>query len=249
MPDRDHAKLALLIAMADDELMLGHRHSEWTGWAPMIEIDLAFSSIAQDEIAHARLLYELAEPLDGRDPDALALGRPPGEYRNAIVCERPNVDWAWTLARQYLYDTADDVRLEALEASTWTELAQAVNVIRLEERYHLEHAHLWMRRLVDHDQRARMNEAIQRARGEVLGVFEPIWESDVLVREGITPSPQDLQKVFTARVDSELAAYGFEPADWTLTAGGGRAGQRSNDFDAMWQELTGLYRSEAGATW
>ncbi|HYU57528.1 MAG TPA: Phenylacetic acid catabolic protein, partial [Actinomycetota bacterium] len=50
-------RLTLLLALADDELIIGHRHSEWTGWAPHIEEDLAFSSIAQDEMAHARLLY------------------------------------------------------------------------------------------------------------------------------------------------------------------------------------------------
>ncbi|HEX2025724.1 MAG TPA: Phenylacetic acid catabolic protein, partial [Actinomycetota bacterium] len=108
MPDPD-PRLGLLLSLADDELVLGHRHSEWTGWAPYLEEDLAFSSIGQDEIGHARLLYEIAEPLAGRDPDALALGRTPEEYRHAILCERPNREWGYTIARQYLYDTADDV--------------------------------------------------------------------------------------------------------------------------------------------
>src|SRR6478672_7588187 len=80
----DDARLTLLLALADDELILGHRHSEWTGWAPHIEEDLAFSSIAQDEMAHARLLYGLALPLLGKgwSEDRLALGREPDEYRN-----------------------------------------------------------------------------------------------------------------------------------------------------------------------
>src|SRR5204863_493549 len=106
-PVADESRLALLLALADDELVLGHRHAEWTGWAPHIEEDLAFSSIAQDEMAHARLLYELAGGLTGRDVDALALGRSANEYRNAVLCERPNGDWGFTIARQYLYDTAD----------------------------------------------------------------------------------------------------------------------------------------------
>src|SRR6266516_7555368 len=130
----DDDRLALLFALADDELILGHRHSEWTGWAPHIEEDLAFSSIAQDEMAHARLLYGLARDLTGRDEDSLALGRRPEEYRNAWLCERPNGDWGYTLARQYLYDTADAVRLAALAESSWAELAELVKVIQLEEK-------------------------------------------------------------------------------------------------------------------
>src|SRR5438046_3841551 len=93
MGDETHAaRLELLLALADDELVLGHRHSEWTGWVPHLEEDLAFSSIAQDEMAHARLLYGLALPLwgEGWNEDRAALGREPPEYRNAVLGERPN---------------------------------------------------------------------------------------------------------------------------------------------------------------
>src|ERR1051325_8715542 len=105
-PD-DDPRRALLLALADDELIIGHRHSEWTGWAPHIEEDLAFSSIAQDEMAHARLLYGLARDtgLTDQDEDALALGRRPEDYRNAVLCDRPNGDGGFTVARQWLYDT------------------------------------------------------------------------------------------------------------------------------------------------
>src|SRR5437016_123816 len=119
----------LLLALADDELILGHLHAEWTGWAPHIEEDLAFSSIAQDEMAHARLLYELMGKDDGRNVDDLAFGRDPKEYRHAVLCERPNRDWGFSIARQYLYDTADAIRLEVLGDSSWTELAELTGVI------------------------------------------------------------------------------------------------------------------------
>src|SRR5256714_8951298 len=148
-PRGEDPRLTLLLALADDELIIGPRHSEWTGWAPHIEEDLAFSSIAQDEMAHARLLYGLAKQLTGQEEDDLALGRQPGEYLNAWLCERPNGDWGYTLARQYLYDTADAVRLEALADSSWTELADAVRLMQLEEAYHLDHARAWFRRLAE----------------------------------------------------------------------------------------------------
>ena len=78
-------RLSLLLALADDELIIGHRHAEWTGWAPHIEEDLAFSSIAQDELAHARLLYGLVGAMTGQGEDELAFGRAPAEYRNAVL--------------------------------------------------------------------------------------------------------------------------------------------------------------------
>jgi ring-1,2-phenylacetyl-CoA epoxidase subunit PaaC len=186
-------KLMLLLALADDELILGHRHSEWTGWAPHIEEDLAFSSIAQDEMAHARLLYQLAEPLAGRDPDALALGREPAEYRNAVLCERPNGDWGYSIARQYLYDTADDVRTEALASSSWSELADLMGVVRLEEAYHLEHARAWFDRLANGPVTARQKlaDGLEASVAEALALFEPLSEEEALMAEGVLPASSE----------------------------------------------------------
>ena len=106
-----------LLALADDELILGWRNSEWTGIAPFLEEDVAFSSIAQNEIGHARALYELAARELGTDADALAFDRPPGEYRSAPLVELRRLEWARTIARHWLYETADAIRLEALKES------------------------------------------------------------------------------------------------------------------------------------
>jgi ring-1,2-phenylacetyl-CoA epoxidase subunit PaaC len=190
----DDPRLTLLLALADDELILGHRHSEWTGWAPHIEEDLAFSSIAQDEMAHARLLYELAGPIDGRDPDALALGRRPEEYRNAVLCERTNRDWGYTVARQYLYDTADAVRLEALESTSWSDLADLVRVIRLEEKYHVDHAQAWFQRLATGPSltaRERFADGLVSALGDAMGLFEPLPDEEQLLSDGVLPTSND----------------------------------------------------------
>ena len=108
-------ELELVLAFADDELVLGWRDSEWTGIAPFLEEDVAFSSIAQGEIGHARALYELAAGELGTDADALAFDRPPDEYRCAPLVELRLVhDWAKTVARHWLYETADAVRVAAL---------------------------------------------------------------------------------------------------------------------------------------
>jgi ring-1,2-phenylacetyl-CoA epoxidase subunit PaaC len=204
--------------LADDELVIGHRHAEWTGWAPYLEEDLAFSSIGQDEMGHARLLYELAEPLAGKDPDALALGREPDQYRHAILCERSNRDWGYTIARQYLYDTADDVRLAALEASSFAELAAAVKTIRLEERYHLEHARQWFERLAGGpvEARQRFAQGLEAAIGEALALFETLPHEDELVSEGVLPtSNEGLLAEWLDRLGADLDGASL---DWVLTA-------------------------------
>jgi ring-1,2-phenylacetyl-CoA epoxidase subunit PaaC len=162
---------------------------------PHLEEDLAFSSIAQDEMAHARLLYGLALPLmgDGWDEDRLALGRDPAGYRNAVLCERPNRDWGYSLARQYVYDTADDVRLRALASSSWRELADVVAVMRMEETYHLEHARMWFRRLAEGPVGAREHLAagLEATVPEALGLFEPLGAEAALLAGGELPSPTE----------------------------------------------------------
>lgn len=208
-------RLALLLALADDELILGHRHSEWTGWAPHVEEDLAFSSIAQDEMAHARLLYQLAADsgLTDRDPDSLALGREPSQYRNAVLCERPNGDWGYTLARHYLYDTADEVRLGALAGSSWKELADATQVMRLEEAYHLDHARTWFAHLAGGPVTARQRLAggLSAAIGEAVALFEPLPGEAALAEDGVLPrSNEDMLAEWLGGLGQELEAVSLD---------------------------------------
>ena len=215
MPD---PRLGLLLALADDELVIGHRHSEWTGWAPYLEEDLAFSSIGQDEMGHARALYELAEPLGGGGADALALGRKPDEYRHAILCERPNGDWGFTIARQFLYDTADEVRMRALESSSFAELAAVVRTIRLEERYHLEHANQWFERFAHGpvEARQRFAQGLEAAAGEALALFEALPEEEALLADGVmTRSSEDLLAEWLGTLGERLEAASL---DWVLSS-------------------------------
>jgi ring-1,2-phenylacetyl-CoA epoxidase subunit PaaC len=129
-----------LLELADDELIIGWRDSEWTGIAPMLEEDVAFSSIAQNEIGHARAVYELLSD----DADGLAFDRSPEEYRCAALVELPLLDWAHTIARRWLYEVADEIRISALKP----ELPLAAKIDR-EEAYHRLHAAMWHDRLRD----------------------------------------------------------------------------------------------------
>ena len=139
-----NARARLLLAIADDELIVGWRDSEWTGIAPTLEEDVAFSSIAQNEIGHARALYQLAAAELGNDADALAFDRAPDEYRCAPFVELHLLDWAHTIARRWLYEVADEIRIGALKET----LPLAAKIDR-EETYHRLHAAMWHERLRD----------------------------------------------------------------------------------------------------
>jgi ring-1,2-phenylacetyl-CoA epoxidase subunit PaaC len=136
-----------LLEIADDELVLGWRDSEWTGIAPFLEEDVAFSSIAQNEIGHARALYELVARERGTTADELAFDRAPDEYRCSALVSRRLLDWEKTIARHYLYETADAHRLELLKESDDPEIAGLAAKIDREETYHRMHAQMWFDRL------------------------------------------------------------------------------------------------------
>ena len=171
-----------LLQIADDELILGWRDSEWTGIAPTLEEDVAFSSIAQNEIGHARALYELAASELGTDPDALAFDRQPDEYRCAPFVELHLMDWAHTIARRYLYEEADRVRLHALKTSDDPELAGLAAKIDREETYHRLHAEMWAGRLRDEP---RFRDALEELWPYALGVLEPEQHAELGRRTGL----------------------------------------------------------------
>jgi ring-1,2-phenylacetyl-CoA epoxidase subunit PaaC len=210
----------VLLALADDELVIGHRHSEWTGWAPHLEEDIAFSSIAQDEIGHANLYYGMLSEVSGRSPDELALGRSANEYVNAIICERPNRDWAYTLARHFLYEIAERIRLESLEGSAYRPLAGASEKLLREERYHQMHADAWFRRLSSGplEGRHQFSLALSEALPDAIGLFEELPDEDLALAEGVlTASSNTLMQLWLADVIERIESAGLpldlEPDD------------------------------------
>jgi ring-1,2-phenylacetyl-CoA epoxidase subunit PaaC len=264
-PDLGSPRSQLLVVLGDDELITGHRSSHWTGVAPSLEEDLAFSTIAQDEINHGDLWYQVLIGLEVTGAaqrtavDAIGLGRPSDAYRHAIVCERPPRDFAFTLARHWLYDRFDAVRLAALTGSADADVAAVATKLQFEERYHLEHADLWFRRLTaaDEDVRARFRDALAVALPESLGLAEPFPAEDDAVASGLLPvghaelGARWLEIVAPALVAADLGdlvptSVAAVPAE----ASGGRDGVHSADFaDDVWPEMTALYRAHPGARW
>jgi ring-1,2-phenylacetyl-CoA epoxidase subunit PaaC len=179
----------LLLEIADDELILGWRNSEWTGIAPYLEEDVAFSSIAQNEIGHARALYQLVAEELGTTADELAFDRSPAEYRcSRFVQLRLVPDWARTIARHVLYEQADEKRLERLKASDDPDIAGLAAKIDREETYHRLHARMWHERLAEEP---RYLEALEELgplvdeRGEPAAEFEELWEEMTMVRRSV----------------------------------------------------------------
>jgi ring-1,2-phenylacetyl-CoA epoxidase subunit PaaC len=170
-----------LLGLADDELVLGWRDSEWTGIAPMLEEDVAFSSIAQNEIGHARAVYELLAGPEG-DADVLAFDRKPEEYCCAPLVELHLLEWAHTIARRWLYEVADKIRITALKDDPDSSVAGLAAKIDREEAYHRMHAEMWHERLRDEP---RFQAAVEELWPHALGVLPAELRSELVSRVGL----------------------------------------------------------------
>jgi ring-1,2-phenylacetyl-CoA epoxidase subunit PaaC len=251
-PTTRAALAELLLTMADDEFVLGFWDSEWTGIAPMLEEDVAMSSVSQDEIGHARAWYELLAGLTDDDADRIAFGREPDAYRHAALMNHPRTDWAFTVARRYLYEHADTVRLEALTRSSYAPMAELAAKMRREETYHLLHFDVWLKRLADAggEARERLTAALAQLWPDAQAVFAPLVGEACLVSARILPdSLETLRSRWGERVATPLAALGLPaPGDAEPPSAEGRT-RRTDDFAWLHGQFTLVARSDEGATW
>jgi ring-1,2-phenylacetyl-CoA epoxidase subunit PaaC len=250
-PTTRDALAELLLTLADDEFVLGFWDSEWTGIAPMLEEDVAMSSVSQDEIGHARAWYELLAGLTDDDADRLAFGREAVEYRHAALMNHARTDWAFTVARRFLYEQADTVRLEALTRSAFAPLAELAAKMRREETYHLMHFDVWLRRLADAggETRQRLADALERLWPDAQAVFAPLAGEAELLSSGILPEPLAAMRArWHERVRAGLAAVGLPALDDGTSADDGRT-RRTDDFAWLHGQFTLVARSDKAATW
>lgn len=242
----------LLLTLADDEFVLGYWDSEWTGIAPLLEEDVAMSSVSQDEIGHAKAWYELLASVTGDDADRIAYGRAPDEYRHAALMNHARTDWAFTVARRYLYEHADAVRLEALTRSSDTRVAELAAKMRREETYHLMHFDVWLRRLADArgEARDRLATSLAALAPDAATVFSPLSGEPALLAAGILPEPMDaLQARWAERVSATLESLGLPPGELEARPADDGRTRRTDDFRWLHGELTMVARSEEAATW
>jgi ring-1,2-phenylacetyl-CoA epoxidase subunit PaaC len=246
----DRAAQALLLSIADDEFVLGFLDSEWTGIAPMLEEDVAFSSISQDEIGHASLFYEQLAGLGGSDANVIAFGRQPEEYRHCRLLDHPRSDWAFTVARRYLYETSDAIRLEALAEASYGPLADHVAKIRREERYHLAHVDAWLRRLATggDEARGRLVGALERLWPDAGTVFTPLPDEEQLVPGILAARMSELFTRWTEQLRPTFRELSlpFKPG---APDAGGRGPDHGDAFRWLWSEFTSVARLEPEAVW
>ncbi|MBI5811070.1 1,2-phenylacetyl-CoA epoxidase subunit PaaC [Allomeiothermus silvanus] len=205
------ALIAKLTALADDELILAHRDSEWVGHGPILEEDIALANIAQDELGHATVWYGLRSALDGSDPDQLAFFRDATAFRNSELVELPRGDWAFTLLRQYLFDAYEVLWLHAVQSSTYPPLAEAAAKMLREERFHLQHTQAWIERLGQGtaESNRRMQAALDGQWGYAQQLFVPLPDEPLLVAEGIVPDLAEVKEAWLSRTTQHLQSSGL----------------------------------------
>ena len=239
-----------LTALADDELVLAHRNSEWTGHAPILEEDIALANLAQDELGHALLWYELRRELDGSSPDELVYFRPADAYRNVQMLELPKGDWAFTMLRQYLFDAYEYVNLARLAASAYAPLAETVAKIRKEEMFHLRHSHAWTERLGlgTPESNRRMQGALETLWPAAQQLFLPLPDEALLVQDNIVPALAEVEVAWLAHVTPHLTNSGLNiPTSYAPQATSRTA--HTEHLSALLEDLQEVARLEPQGTW
>jgi ring-1,2-phenylacetyl-CoA epoxidase subunit PaaC len=238
---------------ADDALILGHRLSEWCGHAPILEEDIALANIALDLIGQARALYAYAAEAEGagRDEDALAYRRDVTQFRNLLLVEQPNGDFAATIVRQLLYAAFMAPYWRAMTGSKDAALAAVAAKAEKETAYHVRHAAEWLIRLGDGTRES--HERAEAALDELWMYTGELFEADevdrALIEAGIAVDPANLKPEWDRTLDAVLAEATLTrpAANWMQT--GGRRGRHSEHLGHLLAELQFLQRAYPGAAW
>jgi ring-1,2-phenylacetyl-CoA epoxidase subunit PaaC len=247
------ALFAYVLGLADDALVLGHRLSQWSGRGPMLEEDIALSNLALDLIGQARFYYAYAGELEGegRDEDALAYLRDEHAYRNLLLLEQPNGDFAATMVRHLLYAAFIGPYLQALSGSTDRRLAEIAAKAAKEMAYHLRHAAEWVIRLGDGttESHGRTELALENLWMYTGEMFEMDAAERGLAAEGIAVDRGAIKPAWEARLARVLGeATLSRPRDrWMQT--GGRVSRHTEHLGRLLAEMQVLHRAHPGARW
>jgi ring-1,2-phenylacetyl-CoA epoxidase subunit PaaC len=242
-----------LLRLGDDSLILGQRLTEWCGHAPALEIDLSLANIGLDLIGQATLLLGLAGEIEpwGRDADALAFHRDALQFRNCLLVEQPNGDFAQTIARQFLFSTYQEALFEALGSSAEPRLAEIARKAVKEIRYHADVAADWVIRLGDgtEESRRRMIDGFDWFWRFVEELFEMDALECRLAAAGIAADRNALRPRFDARVEATLRAAKLLAPSYPRATRGGRAGRHSEHLGPLLAEMQFLPRAYPDAVW
>ena len=238
---------------ADDALILGHRLSEWCGHAPMMEEDMALANMGLDLLGQARELYSYAARVEakGNDEDKFAYLRDVRQYRNLLLLEQPNGDFARTMARQFFYAVFANLYWRAMMSSRDATLAAIAAKSEKESAYHVRHASEWMVRLGDgtDESHRRAQSAVDDLWAYTGEMFEVDDSERGLIDAGIATDPATLRQGWLETVSNVLseATLKLPKSDWMQQ--GGRSGRHSEHLGHLLSELQSMQRTFPGATW
>jgi ring-1,2-phenylacetyl-CoA epoxidase subunit PaaC len=242
-----------VLRRADDALILGHRLSEWCGHAPMLEEDMALANMGLDLLGQARELYSSAARAEGKgnDEDKFAYLRDVRQYRNLLLVEQPNGDFARTMVRQFFYSAFADPYWRAMMRSADPALAAIAAKSEKESAYHLRHSSEWMVRLGDGtaESHARAQTAIDDLWGFTGELFEADDSERALIDAGIAVDPASLRPQWLKTISNIVseATLSLPKSDWMQQ--GGRSGRHSEHLGHLLSELQSMQRTFPGATW
>lgn len=243
----------LLYKMADDQLIIGHRNSEWTGLGPILEEDIAFSSMAQDKIGQSEHLYNILHELGEADADTVAFTRNANQFHCCQLVELPIGEYDFSLVRHFFFDFAEAIRFDMLVNSSLQGLANVAKKYRGEVKYHTIHANLWMKNLAhgNEESKSRLQNSINSTWNLALGIFEEGPFEAVLKEAGIFEGETALKENWLKTIVPLIEKYGLSVPDSATWAPvyGGRKGEHTSFLQPLLSEMTEVYSIDPSADW
>jgi ring-1,2-phenylacetyl-CoA epoxidase subunit PaaC len=253
MSEQTDPRLEYLLRLGDNALVLSHRLSEWCGHGPVLEEDLALANVALDLIGQTQFWLGYAGELEGRgrDADALAYRRDVWDFRNVLLVEQPNGDYAQTMARQFYFDAWHLLVLSALTGSTDPRIAEIAKKAVKEVKYHLDRSAMWVVTLGDGTEES--HERMQRAINDLWSYTGELFEVDevesVLVADGVAPDLAQLVEPWRANVGRTLREGTLEMPEAAWMQTGGKKGVHSESLGYILADMQFLQRAYPGASW
>jgi ring-1,2-phenylacetyl-CoA epoxidase subunit PaaC len=220
---------------------------------PLLEEDIAFSSMAQDKIGQSYALYNLLHTLGEREPDTVAFTRNANQFHNSVLVELPNGEYDFSLIRHFLFDTAEAIRYEMLMSSTCQPLAELAKKIRAELRYHTLHANTWIKQLgsATEESITRLQKSLDIALPYAMGMFEESRFEKELIERGIFGGEQMLKAAWMKKVEEIIHQTQLHLPDWKLITPvlGGRSGIHSEHLQPLLDEMSEVFKIDPTAEW
>jgi len=252
--DTGHEALKeLLYKIADDQLIIGHRNSEWTGLGPLIEEDIAFSSIAQDKLGQSLAVYSILNSLGEAEPDTIAFTRNEEEFKCCHLVEYPIGEYDFSLMRNFLFNHSEYLRFEMLALSSYEPLSKVAMKFRGEIKYHVMHSDIWVKQLgkATEVSNLRMQKALDETFELALGIFEEGPNEALLNELFIFSGEKVLKEKWLDSISPvlESAALKIPELKSETSAFGGRKGSHTQYLQPLLYEMGEVFRIDPKAEW